>query len=316
MIEDLIVRVLEGVAGDREQGRLEAWRRAEPGNERTFQEFVRVWEFGEDRMLAAIISSPPPLERITVEAERRRTQVIPLLGPRNPRRLRFAWAAAAVIAIAVGLGVARMVQKPLLVLSTGPSETSTTRLADGSIVRLGPGSRAEVEGRDQRSVRLEGSAFFAVATDSASAFTVYSELGRAEVIGTRFEVRANADSLRLVVVEGRVNLSAAGSSVEVDHGAVSRIVAGLAPSSPEQVDVWQLLKWPRGLLIYQATPLDQVVEEVSAFFDRPIILRNAQLSETRVTAWFEAQSFEQVLTTICAVLGVGCRLGATAEVGT
>lgn len=315
-MDDLIVRVLEGVAGSREESQLEEWRRAKPENERTFQEFARVWELGEARTLTAIVSSPPPLERITVEAERRRTKVIPLLRPRNPNRLRFAWAAAAVIAIAVGVGVARMVGEPLLLLSTGPSETATTQLADGSIVRLGPDSRAEVRGADQRWVHLEGSAFFAVATDSLTPFTVQTEVGIAEVKGTRFEVRANADSLRLVVVDGRVNLSASGRNVAVDHGAVSRIVAGLAPSSPRRVDVWQLLDWPGGLLVYQATPLDQVVKEVSAFFDRTIVVRNARLNETRVTAWFQDQSFEEVVTTICAVLGVDCRLGDVAEVGT
>jgi transmembrane sensor len=316
MIEDLVVRVLEGVAGDREQGQLEAWRRDKPENERTFQEFARVWELGESRALAAIVSSPPPLEHITIEAERRRTQVIPFLRPRNARRLRVAWAAAAVVVIVAGVGVARMVEEPLLLLATGPSETSTTQLSDGSIVRLGPDSRVEVRGADQRSVHLEGSAFFAVATDSLTPFMVHTEAGLAEVKGTRFEIRAAADSLRLVVVEGSVNLSAAGSNVEVDHGAVSSITAGLAPSSPEEVDVWRLLEWPGGLLIYQATPLDQVVKEVGAFFDRPIILRNAQLSKMRVTAWFEDQSFEEVLTTICAVVGVDCRFGDTAEVGT
>lgn len=316
VIEDLIVRVLENVAGDREQGRLEAWRRAKPENERTFQEFVRVWELGEGRTLSAIVSSPPSLERITAEAERRRTQVIPFCRPRGPRRFLFVWAAAAVLAIAVGLGVARMVEEPSFVLSTGPSETSTTQLVDGSIVRLGPDSRLEVRGVDQRSVYLEGSAFFAVATDLMAPFSVHTEVGLAEVRGTRFEVRAGADSLRLVVVEGRVKLAAGGGDVEVDHGAVSRIIAGSAPSAAEEIDVWRLLEWPGGLLIYQATPLDQVVTEVSAFFDRPIFLRDAQLSETRVSAWFEDQSFEEVLTTICAALGVDCRIGDTSEVGT
>jgi transmembrane sensor len=315
-IDDLIVRVLEGVAGNREQSRLEEWRRARPENERTYQEFARVWELGEASTLAAIVSSPPPLERITVEAERRRTRTIPLIRHRNPERLRWAWAAGAVIAIVVGVAVLRMVPEPLLLLSTGPSETSTTQLADGSIVRLGPDSRAEVHGADQRFVHLEGSAFFAVATDSATPFTVQTEVGIAEVKGTRFEVRADADSLRLVVVEGRVNLSASGSDVAVDHGAVSRIVAGLAPSTPQRVDVWQLLEWPGGLLIYQGTPLDEVVKEVSAFFNRTIVVRNARLSQTRVTAWFQDQSFEEVVTTLCAVLGVDCRVGDVAEVGT
>jgi len=315
VIEDLIVRVLEGQATDREHGELEAWRRAGAENERTFQEYARVWELGEDRTLAAIVSSPPPPERITVEADRRRAKVVPLLRPRHPSRRPLAWAAAAVLAMAAGLGLARRLQEPLLVLSTGPSETTTTQLADGSIVRLGPNSRAEVRGAKQRSVRVEGRAFFAVAADSLVPFTVHAGVGMAEVTGTRFEVRADADSLRLVVVEGHVNLSAAGRNVAVDHGTVSRIAAGSLPSPPEQVDVWQLLEWPAGLLIYQATPLDQVLQEVSAFFDRPIVLRNPELSRMRVTAWFENQSFEEVVTAICAVLGVQCSVDDTAEVG-
>jgi len=315
-IDDLIVRALEGVAGSREQSQLEEWRRAKPENERTFQEFARVWELGEARTLAAIVSSPPPLERITFEAESRRTKAIPLLRPRDPKRPDWAWAAAAVIAIAAGVAVLRMVREPLLLLSTGPSETATTQLADGSIVRLGPDSRAAVRGADQRLVHLEGRAFFAVATDSATPFRVQTDVGILEVKGTRFEVRADADSLRLVVVEGRVNLSASGSDVAVDPGAVSRIVAGLPPSTPQRVDVWRLLDWPRGLLIYQATPLDEVVKEVSAFFDRPIIVRNSRLSEIRLTAWFQDQSFEEVVTTICGVVGVDCRVGEVTEVGT
>jgi len=315
-VEDLIVRVLEGVAGSRERSRLEEWRRAEPDNERTFQEFVRVWELGESRTLSAVVSSPPPLERITAEAERRREHVIPLRRVGYHQRLRFVWAAAAVIAMLLALGSVRLLRKPSLLLCTGPSETSTIQLADGSIVRLGPNSRAEVRGETQRSVHLEGRAFFAVATDATVPFAVHADFGRAEVLGTRFEVRADADSLRVVVVEGSVNLQAAGTDVEVHQGAVSWAAAGSTPSDPETVDVWQLIDWPGGLLIYQATPLHQVVQEISAFFARPVFVRDARLSGTRVTAWFEDQSFEQVLSTICAVLGVECSIGDTAEVGT
>jgi transmembrane sensor len=319
-VEDLIVRVLEGVADERERGRLEGWRRAGPENERAFQEFARVWELGEDRALAAIVSSPPQLERITAAADRRRAHVIPLrqqtLWPRIPWRWRLAWAAAAAVAVAAGAGVVSSLRRPSVVIATGPSETSTTQLNDGSIIRLGPDSRAEMRGAEQRSVSLEGSAFFAVATDSANPFSVSAGVGVAVVVGTRFELKTAADSLRLVVVEGRVKLSAAGRDVEAGRGAMSRIVGQSAPTTPQQVDVWDLLEWPGGLLVYQATPLDQVVTEVSAFFDRQIVVRDPRLLRHRITAWFEDQSFEEVVSSLCAVLGVDCRVGDTAEVGT
>lgn len=315
-IENLIARVLAGEASGREKRQLERWRRAAPANERAFQEFARVWTHAEAEDSRAVVSSPPPVRHIIAEAERRRALVIPAVRSRAPRRHRLVWAAAAAMAIAVGLGVFKMVAGTSLVLATGPTETTTTQLVDGSVIRLGPSSRVVVRGVDQRSVDLVGSAFFAVRTDSKIPFVVRTGVGDAVVLGTRFEIRADADSLRLVVVEGRVSLSAAGKRVEVDKGNVSRIVAGSAPSAPETVNVWRLLEWTGGLLIFQATPLDQVVEEVAVYFETPIVVRDTLLSGRTVTAWFENEPFEEVATTICQVVGARCVLGDTLEIGT
>jgi len=60
----------------------------------------------------------------------------------------------------------------------------------------------------------------------------------------------------------------------------------------------------------------EALEEVAAAFDMPVVIGDSALARRSVTAWFEDQSFEQVLSTICAVLGVECSIGDTAEVGT
>jgi transmembrane sensor len=197
---------------------------------------------------------------------------------------------------------------------TGAGQTATVPLADGSVVRLAPNSTIRLRGASQRSVDLDGTAFFAVATDSTQPFVVRTSSGTAEVLGTRFEIKADADSLRLVVVEGRVRLAGSGEEVEVGKGSVSHIVDGAAPTAPTGVDVWDLLDWPEGLLVFQATPFAQVAEEVGTHFDIPFVVEDSVLAGRSVTAWFGDESLQDVVSTVCRVVGAQCTIGETVEV--
>lgn len=311
-MEDLIVTVLGGEATELEIRRLDAWRAASPDHERVYAEMRRVWEVTAPREHRPV-PGPPALERIIEEAERRRSSVVSMAGwrARHLRSWRFA-AAAALVLLAVG--ITRMPRGGDASYATGLDEHRTVTLADGSIVRLGPASSLRVRGASSRSVRLEGRAFFAVAADTARPFTVATPVGRAQVLGTRFEIASDADSLRLVVVEGRVALAASGTSVEVGRGEVSRVTAGSVPGEPEAADVWALLDWPNGLLVFQATPLDQVIEQLERHFGVPFSISDDDLAQRRVTAWFLDETLAEVVNTVCAVVGARCVVGDSVEV--
>jgi transmembrane sensor len=221
-------------------------------------------------------------------------------------------AAAAIVVACVGIYALR--DTPEALYSAGPGQTTTVSLIDGSVVRLGPSSSLAVWSSDQRSVSLNGTAFFAVASDSLNPFTIRTDAGRVAVLGTRFELRSGPDSLRLVVVEGRVALTAAGESVEVGQGAVTTIRAGSAPAQPRPANVWDLLEWSEGLLIFQSTPLRQVMEEVSAHFGVPVSVNDSTLASRSVTAWFGDETLSQVVNTICQVVGARCTIGDVVEV--
>jgi transmembrane sensor len=313
-MEDLIIRVLSGEAGEAERRTLERWRNESAENEGLFQEFLHTWRLAALHDPQELIPAPPPVERIIELAEQRRRFATPLKPALSRHRRAWPWAAAAAaVLLAAGLGSLRIFQTPESITTTGPEDIRTIALADGSIVRLGPDSEIRVRGNDARAVRLSGVAFFGVVSDSARPFVVETPGGRAEVLGTRFEIRSSVDSVRLVVVEGRVALSAAGGNVEVQAGEVSRIAGG-GPSEPESVDVWELLDWPEGLLIFQATPLQQALEEVAAAFGMPVVIGDSALARRSVTAWFEDEPVEEVVTTICQVVGARCTVGSTIEV--
>ncbi len=314
-MNDLIARVLSGEASDIEQQQLQRWRRESPENERAYHEMEHVWRLSALQTPAGSVSPPPPVEDIIAEAEQRRAEVVPLQSRSKPRAGVWRWApvaAAAVLVLSVGFLSLR--KSPDAVFTTGPDQSSTVALVDGSVVRLGPESRLEIWTVDQRTVSLDGTAFFAVVTDSSSPFTIRTDAGSAEVLGTRFELRAGPDSLRLVVVEGRVALEAEGSRVEVGKGAMSRILRGSAPASARSADVWDLLDWSGGLLIFQTTPLTQVMEEVSAHFGVSVNLRDSALARRTVTAWFGDETIEDVVGTVCQVVGATCSVGDTVEV--
>jgi transmembrane sensor len=258
---------------------------------------------------------PPPVERIIAEAEARRTKVEPIRGRFwTPSRL-VRWASVAAAAtVVLGVGVTTLDRNPDAVFDTGPEETSTVALNDGSVVRLGQGSHLEVWGTDHRAVRLQGTAFFAVASDSSRPFTISTDAGTAEVLGTRFELRAEPDSLRLVVVEGLVILDADGQRVEVGEGSMSWVLNGSPPAQPRAANVWDLLSWSDGLLIFQSTPLTRVMGEVSEHFGMPVGIRDSVLAQRSVTAWFGDESLEEVVNTVCQVVGARCAIGDTVEV--
>ncbi len=314
-MEELIVRVLSGEATELEVRRLEVWRAESPEHERTYTHMQRVWQVTGAPPAERPVPPPPLVAHVVAEAERRRSKVVSLAGWRaqRPRRWQLIAVAAAAVVLLI-LGLPRMQRQPTASFATGAGEHRTVTLADGSIVRLGPESVLDVRGASPRSTRLEGRAFFAVATDSARPFTVETPVGETQVLGTRFEIASHADSLRLVVVDGRVALTASGTRVDVSQGEVSRVTAGSTPSEPVAADIWLLLDWPNGLLIFQATPLADVLEQIERHFGVPFTIGDGDLAGRTVTAWFEDESLSDVVGTVCAVVGAQCEVGDIVEV--
>ncbi|GMV07849.1 MAG: hypothetical protein AMXMBFR53_41240 [Gemmatimonadota bacterium] len=315
-MDELILKVLSGNATDLELRQVERWRQEAPGNERAYRARKALWGALDAVSPDGAAPTPPPVGTIVAEAERRRRRE----GARARGRaaLRSPWlaygtAAAAVVAL-VALGL-RGPRAPAddgaltpVASSSGPGSVTTMELSDGSLVRVAPATSVDFPVvRARREVVLQGRAFFAVAEGDVP-FVVRTDRGVATVHGTRFEVMADDAGLRLVVVEGRVRLETEGGSADVDAGQVAWAEGAGAPRVVERADVWSLLDWDDGLLIYQATPLADVAGEVGRHFGRAVEV-DAALSDRRVTAWFEDETLDEVVAAVCLVVGARCAVG-------
>jgi transmembrane sensor len=311
-VDDLIIHALSGTASPFEEERLRRWRETAPENEEHFQEMVQVWILTAPEPVVPA-SGPPKVEDILAAAP---ISFEDGWGPMvrktsRTRRPWLGWGLLAASVAAVGLGIQVVGHGgpvPLAVHDAAQNGSLTVTLADGSFVRLAEGSTLrEWEAEGQREVSLDGRAFFAVARDEARPFVVRAGAGEVRVLGTRFQVSVEGHEVETVVVEGLVRVSNGEGSVEVPAGSIARMGGMGAPVAREVNDVFAFMSWPEGILVFQATPLAQVAEEVSRQYGRTIRIDGPDLSQRRVTAWFQGESFEAIAESLCVVTEAVCR---------
>lgn len=310
-VDDLIIQVLNGNASPFDEERLKRWREAGAENEDYFQEMNQVWALTVPEPVISA-SGPPSVEDIVAAAP------IPLpiattttngdIARKAPPWMRWGFLAASVAVAVLGIQLIRPGEPgPLQVHQVAQGPSATVTLEDGSFVRLAAGSSLEewdAEGR--REVSLEGRAFFAVARDESLPFVVRAGGSEIRVLGTRFQVDTNGDEVETVVVEGLVRVSNDEGWTEVPAGSMASVRDGEPPFAVEVEDVFSLLNWPEGTLVFHATPLAQIVAEVSRYYGRDLVLRDPGLSQRRVTAWFQGEPFEAVAESLCLVTEAVC----------
>lgn len=189
---------------------------------------------------------------------------------------------------------------------TGP--TSTIRLEDGTVVRLAPGSRLHVTRESHgRDVRLDGQAFFAVTHMAGRPFRVHTPSGDVRVLGTRFSVSTHRARTDLVVVDGRVELAAGARRVEVVGGEVSHAEDGNVAPAVAVSDLFARLAWMGGTMLFNATPLPRVADEIAHRFGVRVDV-DPSLSQHTVTAVFNDGRLPDVLDVVCRVVDARCEM--------
>jgi transmembrane sensor len=245
----------------------------------------------------------------------------PPIAPAAARRS-SAWlvgAVAAGLALAAGSSLYIVESRDNATAAAAPAREVVTRrgeraafnLADGSRVILGAESRLSIPAAynragSARELHLEGQGYFVVTHDSQRPFRVNTSLGVAEDLGTEFVVTTypEARGMRVVVASGRVALrQAAGGRtpssdslplVTLSPGDLARLdSAGTA--TVRRVDPASYVAWTEGALVFNGTPLGDVVPQLSRWYDLDIRLSDNSLATRRLTATFRDQSVSQVL---------------------
>ncbi len=326
-INHIIIRSLRNEATAEDLRELREWRRGSLENERYYQELVRTWALTEGGDDSIPVGPSPRIEQILGEEAAEASPLVLVsseteTGPRRSdrRKTRRLWsthvsryAAAAIVAIAFFSAWATYrggadVEHGANRFVTGASETATVSLKDGTVIRVAPSSRLSIPERSHggRRVTLEGRAFFAVAHDKEHPFHIRTEAGHVTVVGTRFDLRTHGTSLRVIVLEGTVVLSAGGHEARVSRGQMGRILDGTLLPVTSVPDPIATTDWVGRFLAFQSTPLDEVAREIAHEYGVRVQIEDSALVHRTVTGWFANKSLEDVLRIACAVAAVHC----------
>ena len=199
---------------------------------------------------------------------------------RSPPPVRRAWiggAIAASLAVLVGgpaLWTASQGQR--VTYETKPGETRRIDLADGTHIILDGGSRLSVRlGWRRRAVEMGmAQASFDVAKDPSRPFLIGVGDQRVRVVGTEFNIRHDARSVRVTVRRGVVEVAqrdgGGPAPVRLTVGQEFRHVQGAARSDVRRVAPDGAFAWAQGQLVADNETLGDIVADLNRRFSTPI----------------------------------------------
>ncbi len=220
-----------------------------------------------------------------------------------------------ILATAAGV-LALLVMTPTAepqIYATGKGQMSEVMLADSSGIILNHTSALTVprSGPDEpRLVHLSGEAFFRV-RKKTSAFTVRTESGSVEVLGTEFNVRDRNGRLEVAVVTGRVEVRIPG--VKVPHTIIvlagSMFSAGPGESAvrSEPIRYENYPGWLHGQLIFQNMPLLEVCQELEARFDVNVRIDHPTLPGESISGTLDSRTPESAVRTLAQLTSMRIR---------
>jgi ferric-dicitrate binding protein FerR (iron transport regulator) len=184
-------------------------------------------------------------------------------------------------------------------------------LNDGTIVWLRAGSKLtyfEKLKDGTRNTELQGEALFEVAKDASHPFIIKCGDVYVKVLGTSFSIKTRHDSLELLVLTGKVNLSSgtntSGMDVEPNQKAIYNGNGQFEKISSEEKEVQAITSHTEYNMQFTDATMDDIFKKIEDKFDVKITLSNRQIGKCRITADFTDHSLENTLQMITEILDV------------
>lgn len=295
-----VIELGEGELDAQQRVQLDRWLRRSPEHVRAFLEISAAWEESSrleaprDAELDALIA------RVTSESN-----VVPLATCKpttpvrhEPRSLARRLAIAASVVVMAGTLTWWAVSRPDT-YATKIGEQRSIALADGSVVQLNSQSQLRVRfSKNERLVELsQGQALFEVFKDASRPFIVVSNGARVKAVGTQFDVNHRKQEVVVTVVEGRVAVTQPRATQTMYLVAGDRVTleSNVTPRT-ERANIDDAVAWTHRRLIFDDTPLTEVIEEFNRYNVRRFVIDDASLEGFHIRGTFDANKPERLVT--------------------
>lgn len=222
------------------------------------------------------------------------------------RMLNFAvskWVAAASVVILFALG--SFLRFYTVKIETVSGQHQLAELPDRSKVNLNAESRLTYHPywwKVKRMVKLEGEGFFEV--EKGKKFTVISERGITQVVGTSFNIFSRAEVYKVTCVTGSVKVkSRSGNETILKPNSKAEIQPDGSINVTNNIETFPEISWRKNIFLFTASPVLRVFDEIERQYGVKI---DAKLdSFSLYTGNFsKEQKVEETLNYICPALGL------------
>jgi transmembrane sensor len=297
-ILELIAKHLQGKLSEPERNRLFAWVGEKQENKLFYDQMQKTWELSGRREYNIQVDTQAAWQKVKAKTLDKKVKVvriweIPLLQVA---------AGFSVLLIMVYLMKIFLSGNPEAITLAVKDERKMFYLPDSSRVWLNKNSTltyTSAYNGEERTVRLDGEAFFEVRKDNGRKFKVYGHKSVTTVLGTSFNVQSyrNGESESVEVVTGKVSFSTTGKEpreVILTPGLEGKLNKN-NELSMQKIDDANFKAWKDSKLEFENNDLATVIKTLKNYFGIEIEVKDPALLNCRFTATFEKADAEEII---------------------
>ena len=281
---ELLNKYLRGEASESEVAELFQWIYADAQNRKEFIEYKKVWA-------------------LTAQGNENETQIWRLLfAPRFKQQKLFKLYVqiakyAAIFLLLFGSGITLQYigwgfNKEILVYQNSTTITAplgqmtNVELPDGTKVMLNSGSSITYNGKfslGQRSVNLNGEAYFVVTKDQTHPFVVQTSVLNFIVHGTTFNIEAYSDTknINTTLIEGSLGIADRSEKeiILLVPGQNANYDTNTSKMTLSNVNTEIYTSWKDGLITFRNEKLKDIAHKIERWYNVEVVIQNPKLGE-------------------------------------
>jgi len=198
----------------------------------------------------------------------------------------------------------------MITVSCGTGQVKSVDLPDGSKAWLNAQSQISYPEKfsEKRDVQISGEVYFEVKHDEKNTFTVHSKVVDITVYGTRFMVSSyNEDPhVSTCLFEGSIamEIPTIKKTLALTPGDVVTVEKSSMNISKESNVAEGLNKWISGGISFYNEPLSEIAKKLQRKFGEEVAIQGSQIQAMKLTADFEGENLDQILTYMCSYSGL------------
>jgi transmembrane sensor len=179
--------------------------------------------------------------------------------------------------------------------------TDSLRLPDGSDVFMKPGTTLSYRNRQLRMT--QGEAFFRIAKDEQTRFSIAIPNGNIQVLGTSFNVKTTSSYSDVAVWDGKVSVQGnKGTAVTLTAGNLAIVNAATGDIAKPEGDYAWRCGWSNHDLAFSNQELTLIMQTVASFYHVTLHVPNEDMLKFKATVRFNNVPLHEALQVLSEIL--------------